>query len=86
MPAPVHRLTLLDLKPGEWGTVLEVTHEAPFSRRLNELGFFAGSSVQCLHMAPFGGDPIAFRIRGSTFALRKQDAQKILIQKCHSTE
>ncbi len=45
--------------------------------RLLEMGFLEGESVQVVHESPFGGDPIAVRIRGSMIALRRSEANAI---------
>lgn len=46
-------------------------------RRLLEMGFLEGSRVEVLHVAPFGGDPIAVRVRGSIVALRRSEANAV---------
>ncbi len=48
--------------------------------RLMEMGFLEGSEVQVIHEAPFGGDPIAVRVRGTVVALRRQEANWIWVQ------
>jgi ferrous iron transport protein A len=46
-------------------------------RRLIELGFVEGATVQILHEGFFGRDPIAVRVNGSTVALRRREAMAI---------
>lgn len=46
-------------------------------RRLLEMGFLEGSRVEVLHVAPFGEDPIAVRVRGSIVALRRNEANAV---------
>ncbi len=48
-------------------------------RRLLELGFVEGASVEVLHEGPVGRDPIAVRVNGTTIALRRREAMAILI-------
>jgi ferrous iron transport protein A len=48
-------------------------------RRLLELGFVEGASVEILHEGPIGGDPIAVRVNGTTIALRRREAMAILV-------
>ena len=48
-------------------------------RRLIELGFTEGASVDILHQGLFGRDPIAVRVSGATIALRRRDAAAILV-------
>ena len=47
-------------------------------RRLYDLGFFPGSIVISAFSAPFG-DPVAYKICGSTVALRKETSEKIFV-------
>ncbi|HEY0522369.1 MAG TPA: FeoA domain-containing protein [Stellaceae bacterium] len=49
-------------------------------RRLLEIGFVEGASVEVMHEGPFGRDPIAVRIDGTaTIALRRRDAAAIRV-------
>ena len=45
---------------------------------LNSCGFVPGSQVKLLYKMPFNG-PLAFQIRGSKYALRKEDAKRIQV-------
>ncbi|WP_172327663.1 FeoA family protein [Mangrovicoccus sp. HB161399] len=49
-------------------------------RRLIEMGFIEGVEVSVIHEGPFGRDPIAVRVGGSTVALRRRDAMAILTE------
>jgi ferrous iron transport protein A len=71
--------TLLgELNPGARATILSVGKigncHADLARRLLEMGLLEGAEVEVLHQAPFGGDPIAVRVRGSLIALRRNEA------------
>lgn len=48
-------------------------------RRLIELGFVEGASVEILHEGIFGRDPIAVRVDSATVALRRREAMAILV-------
>ena len=48
-------------------------------RRLIELGFVEGASVEILHEGAFGRDPIAVRVNHATIALRRREAMAILV-------
>ena len=50
------------------------------ARRLRELGFDEGVTVEALHAAPFGKDPIACRVGRMTVALRRAQAQAIMVE------
>lgn len=47
--------------------------------RIQELGFMPGGEVEVLHEAPFFKDPIAVRVRGSIVAIRRQEANLLLV-------
>src|SRR5206468_11575146 len=51
------------------GKVVEVGGTAEVRRRLLEMGFCNGASVEVLRRAPLG-DPIAFKVRGYCLSLR----------------
>lgn len=48
-------------------------------RRLLELGFVEGATVEVLHEGPIGRDPIAVRVNNTTIALRRREAMAILV-------
>jgi ferrous iron transport protein A len=52
---------------------------AELESRLLELGFIEGAEITVLHEGPFGRDPMAVRINGSTIALRRREAMAILV-------
>ena len=52
---------------------------AEIERRLLELGFVEGATVEILHEGPVGRDPIAVRVNNTTIALRRREAMAILV-------
>lgn len=48
-------------------------------RRLIELGFVEGASVEILHEGLIARDPIAVRVDSATVALRRREAMAILV-------
>jgi ferrous iron transport protein A len=48
-------------------------------RRLLELGFVEGATVELLHQGLFGADPIAVRVAATTIALRRREAMAVLV-------
>jgi ferrous iron transport protein A len=54
-------------------------HPDELERRLIELGFVEGASVEILHEGFFGRDPIAVRVNHATIALRRREAMAILV-------
>lgn len=63
-----------------------VEHHTPVGKidsiahRLKELGFVPGELVRLITVAPFGGDPILVQIGFTRFALRRSEAQRILVE------
>ena len=49
-------------------------------RRLIELGFTEGASVEILHEGLFGRDPIAVRVNGATVAIRRREAMAVVVE------
>ncbi|MES2753714.1 MAG: FeoA family protein [Pseudomonadota bacterium] len=52
----------------------------PEGRRLRELGFDEGVTVEVLHRTPLGKGPIACRIGRMTIALRRSVAAAVLVE------
>jgi len=50
------------------------------AKRLRNLGFDEGVSIEALHGAPFGRDPIAVRIGRMQVAIRRAQAQTITVE------
>ena len=70
--------TLDLLQPGECSILRELKNRGPMRRRLRELGFVEGTSVQCVGRSP-GGDPKAYLVRGTVIALRRDDCKQVLM-------
>ena len=70
---------LTDLKPGESAIMKALDSKSKIRRRLFDLGFLCGTSIKCLTKSPLG-DPIAYIVRGTVIALRKEDAFCVLIE------
>jgi ferrous iron transport protein A len=49
-------------------------------RRLMELGFIPGERIEVVAELQPGGDPIAVRIGRSVFALRRREAQTVMVR------
>lgn len=52
----------------------------PLSQRLQDIGFVPGEQVMVVARAPWGGDPVLIQVGGSRFALRRNEAQMILVE------
>lgn len=49
------------------------------ARRLRNLGFDEGVSIESLHGAPFGKDPLAIRVGRMMVAMRRAQAQAVTV-------
>jgi Fe2+ transport system protein FeoA len=75
-------LPLGELAPGARAEIVGFSHREglqDFLLRLCEVGFIVGECVEVLQRAPFGGSPMSFRVKDATYALRKEDADLILV-------
>ncbi|MFW5647459.1 MAG: FeoA family protein [Candidatus Alkaliphilus sp. MAG34] len=49
-------------------------------RRMLDLGIIPGTAIDVIRKSPLG-DPVAYNIRGASIALRKEEAEQILVNK-----
>ena len=69
---------LSQLLPDEKCRVLSVNSKSEIRRRLLDMGLIPGTLVTCVFKSPWK-DPSAYLIRGALVALRKEDADEIII-------
>jgi ferrous iron transport protein A len=81
-------VALFDLRRGETAVIariealdIEATPQARevLLNRLRDLGFIAGARCEVIARMWPGGDPVAVRIGGSTFALRRSEAAAVQV-------
>lgn len=70
-------IRLSDLKVGKTGIIKEVNCEN-IKRRLFDLGFIPNTSITPIFKSIFN-DPCAYSVRNIIIALRKSDADQILV-------
>lgn len=71
-------MNLLKLKLGDTAFINNISGDEKLTKRLLALGCIKGTEVRLKSVAPFG-DPLLLSIRGFDIAIRKKDAQNILI-------
>lgn len=71
-------MRLSELKTGEKGVIVKVLGHGGFRKRIVEMGFIKGNTVEVLLNAPLK-DPIKYRILGYEVSLRRQEASMIEI-------
>lgn len=50
------------------------------AQRLDELGFVPGETVRVIGRGPFGREPIAVQVGFTRFALRRAEAERVLVE------
>ena len=70
-------MTLGDVAIGASVDIAGYGREAPI-RRLAQMGFVPGRRVTAVRIAPLG-DPIEYSVMGSRVAMRRADAERILV-------
>lgn len=78
-PTGPERCRLNQLGVGCGARVVAVEGEAGLRRRLLEMGFCGGATVECIRRAPLG-DPIEFRVRGYHLSLRGDQAKHVTVE------
>lgn len=71
-------MRLSELKTGEKGVIVKVLGHGGFRKRIVEMGFIKGKTVEVLLNAPLK-DPIKYKILGYEISLRRQEAEMIEI-------
>lgn len=71
-------MRLSELKTGEKGVIVKVLGHGGFRKRIVEMGFIKGNTVEVILNAPLK-DPIKYRILGYEISLRRQEADMIEI-------
>lgn len=71
-----NQMRLSELKTGEKGVIIKVLGHGGFRKRIVEMGFIKGKTVEVLLNAPLR-DPIKYKIMGYEISLRRQEADMI---------
>jgi Fe2+ transport system protein FeoA/Mn-dependent DtxR family transcriptional regulator len=79
VPAPALPVPLGELPVGSRARVAEVQGVGKHQRRMLDMGFVPGAGVTVARRAPLG-DPIEYRIKGTAVALRREDADSVLVE------
>lgn len=69
-------MRLSELRTGEKGVIVKVLGHGGFRRRIVEMGFIKGKTVEVILNAPLK-DPIKYRLLGYEISLRRQEADMI---------
>ena len=69
-------MRLSELKTGEKGVIVKVMGHGGFRKRIVEMGFIKGKTVEVVLNAPLK-DPIKYKVMGYEISLRRQEAEMI---------
>lgn len=72
----MENITLDKLPLNSSAKILNVNCTPSIKRRLLDLGLISGTNIKPILKNPMG-DPIAYEIRGTTIAIRKEDSKLI---------
>ena len=76
LPKILRVMRLSELKTGEKGVIVKVLGHGGFRKRIVEMGFIKGKTVEVLLNAPLK-DPIKYKVLGYEISLRRQEAEMI---------
>ena len=71
-----NKMRLSELRTGEKGVIVKVLGHGGFRKRIVEMGFIKGKTVEVILNAPLK-DPIKYRLLGYEISLRRQEADMI---------
>lgn len=77
---PAVERSMSELKAGETSVIVRIVpdNDPAAARRLFDLGFVPGASVECVRRAPLG-DPTVFRVADFEIALRRAQSDAVHI-------
>ena len=78
-------MRLSELKTGEKGIVVKVLGHGGFRKRIVEMGFIKGKTVEVVLNAPLK-DPIKYKLMGYEISLRRQEAELIEVLTEHEAQ
>ena len=74
LPKILNSMRLSELKTGEKGVIVKVLGHGGFRKRIVEMGFIKGKTVEVLLNTPLR-DPIKYKVVGYEISLRRQEAE-----------
>jgi Fe2+ transport system protein FeoA/Mn-dependent DtxR family transcriptional regulator len=79
VPAPARPVPMGELAVGSRARVVELTGSGKLQRRMLSMGFVPGSEVTVVRQSPLG-DPLQYRVKKASVALRRDEANTLLVQ------
>ena len=75
----VMQMRLCDLKANDSAEIIDIKAQGDIRRRFLDIGLIVGTRVLCIGKSAMG-DPAAYFVRGATIAIRKKDAEGVLVR------
>ena len=75
----MNKITLNNTKIGQKTKVLKIINDNSIKRRLLDMGLTPGTEVETV-LKNYGGNLVAYMIRGALVAIRNEDAEGILVE------
>lgn len=72
-------MKLSQLKQGQNARILKISTQGELKKRLIDLGIMVGEKISFQAVAPLG-DPILYKVKSTSIAIRHSDACKIDIE------
>ncbi len=85
VPTPALAVPLGELPVGVQARVIEIRGSGKHQRRVLDMGFVPGAEIGVMRTAPLG-DPVEYRVKETAVALRKEDADTILVEELRDEE
>ena len=85
IPLIVLPIPLGELQVGSLARVAEVQGGGKQQRRMLDMGLVPGAEVTVIRAAPLG-DPIEYRVKGTAIAMRRADANTILVEELYHAQ
>jgi len=79
VPVPVLPVPLSELPVGSRARVAEVKGGGKHQRRMLDMGLVPGAEVAVIRTSPLG-NPVEYRVKGTSIALRRSDADTVLVE------
>ena len=79
VPTPALPVPLGELPVGVRAQVVQTSGSGKHQRRMLDMGFVPGAEITVIRKAPLG-DPIEYRVKETSIALRREDADTILVE------
>jgi ferrous iron transport protein A len=79
VPVPAQSVRMGELVVGSRARVVELTGSGKLQRRMLSMGFVPGAEVTVIRQSPLG-DPLQYRVKKANIALRRAEANTLLVQ------